>query len=166
MKNTPAAPPWRAGAPQTLKTGSVSTLGPTFGENFLTKMHGPTEETGLGAGPQVTFYAQPTAPSTPIDLGKLSTWLDPNLRRYEPATALQFIPHYRRGIADEMIDLSPQARSICDVVYKSWGDSMCPGGGSEERANDRATVTVVTAEVRVRNGSCFKVIGIFPREIK
>ncbi len=33
----------------------------------------------------------------------LSTWLDPNLRRYEPAKALQFIPYYRRGFADGVV---------------------------------------------------------------
>ncbi len=75
-------------------------LGPTFAENFLTQVHGPKQEKGLGPGPRVAFYARPTAQSTPIDLGRLPSWLDPNLRRYEPATQLQFIPHYARGIVD------------------------------------------------------------------
>lgn len=90
------------------------TLGPTFGVNFLTALHGPTAEKGLGLGPRVTFYAQPTAPSTPIDLGKLSTWLDPNLRRYEPAKALQFIPHYRRGFADGIVSTTDEPEGPFD----------------------------------------------------
>ncbi len=79
------------------------TRGPTFGVNFLTELHGPADEDGLGAAPKVTLYAQPAEPSKGIDLAELPKWLDPNARRYEPAPGLPFVPPYQRGIVDGVL---------------------------------------------------------------
>lgn len=89
-------------------------LGPTFGVNYLTAMHGPENDEGAGPGPRVTFFAQPTELANALDLAKLPAWLDPNLRKYEPAPGTAFVPQYTRGIVDGVVAQSrgePQQRS-------------------------------------------------------
>jgi len=89
------------------------TRGPEFGVNFLTALHGPPDEDGLGPAPKVTLYAQPTALVPGIDLAKLLTWLGPTARGYDPVPDLPFVPPYRRGIVDGVLADPNAGREEC-----------------------------------------------------
>jgi len=77
----------------------------TFGRHFFSDLLLPEDDDQAGPAPKVTFYAQPIGVAAPVDVAALGSWLDPNARKYEPATYLAFVPPESRGIADGIVAL-------------------------------------------------------------
>lgn len=104
--------------------GYASPTEETFAHNFISDLLLPEDDETVGPAPRVTFYAQPASAAGPLDLARVVPWLDPEKRRYEPATRLAFVPTARRGIADALVALEDRrgnGRSLRSLVVRRTG---------------------------------------------